>query len=85
MNKEICPVCENKKNLLSMDMSPDLIMEMAEKEEIADFCGDEILQKRLSICSQCSNLMGEMTCSICGCFVQFRARHLTAHCAEEKW
>ena len=30
-------------------------------------------------------LIGGMTCRDCGCFVQFRARHLTAACINGKW
>lgn len=83
--QEICPVCESKKQLASMEMSPELIEEMAANEPIADFCGDKLLGERLAICNKCTKLLGEMTCSECGCFVQFRARHSTAHCALGKW
>jgi hypothetical protein len=30
-------------------------------------------------------LLDQMTCAECGCFVQFRARHATAHCANGLW
>lgn len=81
----ICPVCENKKQLASMEMSPEIVEEMASAEPIADYCGDELLRERLKICNNCSNLLDGMTCSVCGCFVQFRARHLSAHCAFNLW
>lgn len=80
-----CPVCESKKELATMEMTPELVEEMASQEIIADFCGKIEFKRRLEICNQCNKLVGEMTCSECGCFVQFRARHSTAHCANGKW
>ena len=80
-----CPVCENKKDLASMEMTPELVEEMASAEPIADFCGDEELQRRLGICGACPRLLNQMTCAECGCFVHFMARHTTAHCANGLW
>ena len=80
-----CPVCENKKDLASMEMTPELVEEMASAEFVADFCGDVELQRRLNICEACPRLLNKMTCAECGCFVQFRARHVTAHCANGLW
>lgn len=85
MAKEICPVCENKKDLATMEMTPEVVEEMASSQVIQDFCGEETLESRLEICGKCRNLLNGMTCAACGCFVQFRARHLMAHCALEKW
>lgn len=68
-----------------MEMTPELVAEMAAQEPIHDFCGEEELERRLSVCGECPKLLNEMTCAECGCFVQFRARHLTAHCARGKW
>lgn len=83
--KTPCPVCESKKELASMEMTPELVEEMASQEPIADFCGEKELTRRLEICNQCTKLISGMTCSECGCFVQFRARHSTAHCANGEW
>ena len=80
-----CPVCESKKELASMEMTPELVAEMAAVEPIADFCGENELARRLAVCGACSRLLNEMTCAECGCFVQFRARHITAHCANGLW
>ena len=80
-----CPVCENKEHLLAMDMTPELVQEMAEQESVADYAGDETVEKRLSICEKCPHLIGGMTCADCGCFVQFRVRHKTAACINGKW
>ena len=82
---EPCPVCESKKQLAAMEMTPELVEEMAAGEPISDFCGDELLTQRLTTCAACPKLLNQMTCAECGCFVQFRARHITAHCALEKW
>ena len=68
-----------------MDMTPELVQEMAEQEEVADYVGDEIVEKRLSICKKCPRLIEGMTCADCGCFVQFRVRHKTAACINGKW
>ena len=80
-----CPVCESKKELASMEMTPELVEEMAAAEPVADFCGQDELARRLAICGSCPRLINEMTCAECGCFVQFRARHTTAHCANGLW
>ncbi len=80
-----CPVCQNKKDLASMEMTPELVEEMAAAEPIADFCGESELTRRLTICGACPRLLNGMTCAECGCFVQFRARHVTAHCANRLW
>ena len=80
-----CPVCENKEHLSTMDMTPELVQEMAEQEKVADYAGDEVVAKRLLICEKCSRLIGGMTCADCGCFVQFRVRHKTAACINGKW
>ena len=51
---EPCPVCESKKHLAAMDMTPELVQEMAEQEEVADFAGDELVKSRLKICKGCA-------------------------------
>lgn len=82
---KICPECETKSYLSSMEMTPELVEEMAMQEKISDFIGEETYRKRLEICHNCSKLIGEMTCQNCGCFVQFRARHISASCVDGKW
>ena len=82
---EPCPVCESKRELAAMEMTPEIVAEMAAAEPIADFCGQDELSRRLAICEACSRLVNQMTCAECGCFVQFRARHATAHCANGMW
>jgi len=82
---EPCPVCENKNDLAAMEMTPELVEEMASSEIIADFCGEVELERRLAICGKCPRLLDKMTCADCGCFVQFRARHATAHCVLGNW
>ena len=85
MNSLVCPECENKKFLSGMDMSPELVAEMVQSEPCPDYAGDKVYTRRLEICSSCPKLIGGMTCRDCGCFVQFRARHLTAACINGKW
>ncbi len=68
-----------------MEMTPEVVAEMAASEVVADFCGESELERRLAICGACPCLLNEMTCAECGCFVQFRARHATAHCANGLW
>ena len=83
--KAPCPECENKAYLSSLDMTPELVAEMAAAEPVADYVGDDLVAKRLEICGTCSRLIGGMTCQDCGCFVQFRVRHKTAACINGKW
>ncbi|MCR4733592.1 MAG: DUF6171 family protein [Treponema sp.] len=82
---EVCPECETKAYLSSMDMSPEVIAEMVKNEPCPDYAGDEVYSRRLEICNSCSKLIAGMTCSNCGCFVQFRARHLSAVCVDGRW
>lgn len=82
---ELCPECETKAYLSSMEMTPELAMEMAQNEPCPDYVGDEKYKMRLDICKGCSKLIGGMTCSNCGCFIQFRAKHFTAACSEGLW
>lgn len=82
---EPCPVCESKRELASMELSPEIVAEMAESEPCADYAGDDIYRQRLMVCQACSHLIGGMTCANCGCFVQFRAKHKSAGCVEGKW
>lgn len=80
-----CPECENKKHLSAMDMTPELVAEMAAAEPVTDYAGDSLVEKRLAVCGKCPGLIGGMTCRDCGCFVQFRVRHKTASCVNGKW
>ncbi len=81
----LCPECETKAHLSTMDMTPELVQEMAEQEALPDFAGDEVVEQRLAICEACPRLIGGMTCADCGCFVHFRVRHKTAACVNGKW
>lgn len=83
--RDPCPVCETKKQLSAIDLTPEDLEEMAEAENYADALEDDAYQKRLKICRNCRDLQNGMTCGQCGCFVQFRAKHSTAHCAMGKW
>ena len=71
--------------MLPIEVLKEAQEEMAAAEPIADFCGDVEFQRRLAICNACPRLQDKMTCTECGCFVQFRARHATAHCANGLW
>ena len=82
---KLCPECENKKHLSAMDMTPELVAEMAAAEPVADYAGDALVEKRLAVCGECPRLIGGMTCRDCGCFVQFRVRHKSASCVNGKW
>ena len=81
----VCPECETKAYLSTMEMTPELVEEMAAAEPCLDYAGDGEYSRRLQICKECSRLIGGMTCAECGCSVQFRAKHISAHCALTKW
>ena len=49
MKGEPCPVCENKAHLSAMDMTPELVAEMAAEEPVSDYAGDKLVAKRLEI------------------------------------
>ena len=77
---DTCPVCESKKELASMEMTPELVAEMAASEVVADFCGETELERRLAICGACPRLLNEMNCAECGCFVELRAAAKKNYC-----
>mgnify|MGYP007069918011 CR=1 FL=1 len=82
----LCPECETKKYLSTLEITPELLAEMVASEPITDDTASEKLyQARLEICSLCAKLIGKMTCAECGCYVQFRARHKSASCIRGKW
>lgn len=83
--KDPCPACENKAQLSTMNMTPEIIEEMAMSEQVGDPVSEEVYENRLMLCKSCPKLIGGMTCSYCGCFVQFRARHSRAACPVSKW
>ncbi|MBP5519656.1 MAG: hypothetical protein J6X84_03645 [Treponema sp.] len=68
-----------------MELTPELVQEMAEQEPVADYVGDALASHRLQICKKCPRLIAGMTCADCGCFVQFRVRHKTSFCINGKW
>ena len=85
-SKTLCPECENKAYLSSLEMTPELLEEMAAQEPVTeDTAGEDLYRSRLEICRSCDKLIGGMTCQECGCFVQFRARHKSASCIWGKW
>jgi len=49
---------------------------------------EEVLQKRLAVCSECEALREAVLCSYCGCFILFRARVAKGYCPHplgDKW
>lgn len=84
--KSLCPECETKAYLATMELTPELLEELSLAEPVTE---DTVLQEtynsRLAICKNCARLIGNMTCAECGCFVQFRAKRKTAFCAMGKW
>lgn len=43
---------------------------------------DDEYERRLKICSTCTDLVGGLTCSHCGCFVLARARKKRMDCPK---
>ncbi|MDD5930219.1 MAG: DUF6171 family protein [Spirochaetales bacterium] len=83
---KLCPECENKNHLSSLDMTPELLEEMALNQQLTeDTVSPDVYKKRLETCKTCSKLIGEMTCSECGCFVQLRANRKSAFCINGRW
>lgn len=41
-----CPECENKKHLSAMEMTPELVAEMAAAEPVTDYAGDSLVEKK---------------------------------------
>lgn len=85
-SKPFCPECENHNVVFNMTAEDAIEMAMNQKPS-SDDVSEKIYKKRLKICSTCKSLLGGMTCSHCGCFVAFRAKHKTSVCPEipQKW
>lgn len=43
-----------------------------------------LISKRLEVCAKCDKFSGT-TCSVCGCFMQFKTALITAKCPLKKW
>ena len=46
--KDPCPVCDNMEHLSSMDMTPELVAEMAAAEPVSDYAGDKLVENSLA-------------------------------------
>ena len=49
----VCPECETKAYLSTMEMTPELVEEMAATEPCLDYAGDGEYSRRLQICKEC--------------------------------
>lgn len=45
---------------------------------------EKIYQERLELCYTCTHLYEHTACSICGCFVEIRAKRKDKHCPYPK-
>lgn len=73
-----CHIPEN----LQKDQMYEKIAEYVANLEPEECAGDAVYEKRLEICSQCEELMGGLTCKLCGCFVLARAKKKSQKCPK---
>jgi hypothetical protein len=49
-------------------------------------CSEEMVQKRLDICNDCSQFNKESKrCYLCGCFMEYKIRFTSSTCPASKW
>jgi hypothetical protein len=49
-------------------------------------CSEEIVQKRLDICNDCSQFNKESKrCYLCGCFMEHKIKFTSSACPASKW
>lgn len=73
---------------LQEDMIFDSIAAYVREIPPEDCVKDSEYERRLEICAGCSDLMGGLTCSHCGCFVLARAKKKRIDCPKpggSKW
>lgn len=76
MEKEKCPVCEEKHRVIDADRYLDEYLSSLPDDIRAP---EKVYSKRLAVCGGCRYLSG-MLCSQCGCFVRARAAKMKASC-----
>lgn len=84
--EKICN-CKIPKNLQADQMAESIAAYVTSipKEQCVS---DKEYERRLFICSECSDLSGGITCMHCGCFVLARARKKDMYCpapSKNKW
>jgi hypothetical protein len=56
------------------------------KGELPPLADGELARERLKVCEECPHLKKIATqCSLCGCFLDLKARLLEATCPIDKW
>ncbi|CDQ38423.1 MULTISPECIES: DUF6171 family protein [Virgibacillus] len=53
-----------------------------------DLVDDAVYKERVASCMTCPSLLNQTTCSLCGCFIHFRAKIAYKHCphpTDFKW
>jgi hypothetical protein len=83
---EGCVYCERR----SVDLNEEAVASLVDQIPIAPElkAGEELISKRLAVCSDCDALRERVLCAYCGCFIRFRTRALKQHCPHpggEKW
>lgn len=50
-----------------------------------EYVDDDVANHRLTICSECPNLLFTKQCKKCGCFMPAKVKLKNAHCPEALW
>ena len=81
--KRFCPKCEEEKRVpQTLEDTVKIIRESGlTKEQTAP---DDLYQKRLNACKDCTFLSGGILCTMCGCYVAVRALYLDNECPSPK-
>lgn len=81
---DLCKGCSE-----SVEVSPDSIAQMvAQVERSGQAVEDEVYNRRLGKCLDCSYLEYGTTCMLCGCIVQVKAKYRTGSCPhpqQSRW
>ncbi|WEG11888.1 DUF6171 family protein [Pullulanibacillus sp. KACC 23026] len=76
-----CKACRTVEDILKLDVE-QLVAEQLALE--TDLASDDLRTNRLSICAECSKRSNH-TCTLCGCFIQFRTSLAYKSCPIKKW
>ena len=83
-----CPECEIR--ALQLKITPQSIQDAIKNMAFVDGITSpaDLYNKRMEICSKCTDFISGMMCAQCGSYVAYRARILNSYCpfpGNDKW
>ncbi len=80
---QICPKCEQEKQISqTLEETLNILRKTGLTKDQS--VSDELYQKRLEACKDCSFLSGGILCTMCGCYIAVRALYIDNECPSPK-